>query len=76
MLIFIAREIQVLDGQVLNKKDILNKLHNAMQVSKGYGIFLPKNENYDVGSRFFRDISMKFYSSIRNVKYTKCYFYG
>ena len=48
LLVFIAREIRVLDGQVLNLKDILNKLHDAMQVSKGYGIFLPKNENYDV----------------------------
>lgn len=48
LLVFIAREIRVLDGQVLNLKDILNKLHDAMQVSKGYGILLPRNKSYEV----------------------------
>ena len=46
--IFKVLEIQILAGQVLNLKEVLDKLQDAMRVRKGYGISLPKNENYDV----------------------------
>lgn len=46
--VFKVLGIQILAGQVLNIKEVLDKLQDAMKVRKGYGISLPKNENYDV----------------------------